>query len=356
MEYVALQSSQVECLGKTNEVSHSARTLRRQGWALSLGLHVALIVAALFMRIDVRPVVPPEPFHWEVAMVDPPPSAPETSAAVEPSMPPPAPSPSLDRPVTPTVETRPVQRAMAPVRTIQPRTLPSVESRVVSREAPRERTPVVDTSAAVVHSTGEVRQTQAVAQERRQESVDTTAGAVQAVAAPVSRSHAVVSREGQSDARQAEEAVVQEMETVETAVATVRHAAPAENSRDAGDTVEIQPVSMERRTPVVTPVQSVGQVRPHYGWLKADMMAQIERLKRYPQFALDNKWEGRVVVRAVIRADGHVLDLSIVESSGHEVLDRESLELLKRLSPVPLKHQLGAPQVTLRIPINYGIR
>ncbi|MBS0170013.1 MAG: TonB family protein [Nitrospira sp.] len=353
---MALQRSQVECLDKTSEASHSARTLRWQGWALSLGLHVALVVAALFMRIDVRPTVPPEPFHWEVAMVDPPPTAPAASASVEPAMPAPASSPPLERPAKPVVETRPVQRAMAQVRTIQPRTLPPVESRVVSREALRERAPVVDTSAAVVHSTGDVQQTQPVVQERRQDSVDTTAGAVQAAAAPVSRSQAVVSREGQPDARQAEEAVVQEMATVETAVATIRHAAPAEDSRDAGDIVQTQPVSMERRTPVVTQVQSVGQVRPHYGWLKADVMAQIERLKRYPQFALENKWEGRVVVRAVIRADGHLLELSIVESSGHEVLDRDSLDLLRRLSPVPLKHQLGAPHVTLRIPINYGIR
>ncbi len=355
MEHVALQSAQLECLGKTSGISHSARRLRWQGWGLSLGLHIVLISAALFMRIDVRLVVPPEPFHWEVAMVDPPPPTPDTSAIVEPPMPPPRRSPPLDRPAKAVVETRPVQRAMAQVRTIQPRTLPSVESQVVSRAAPQERAPVVDTSAAVVDRASEVRAVQAMTEERRQESVETTAGAPQAVSAPATVSHAVVSREGLPEGHQAE-AVVQEVHTVETSVATIRHAASAEESHSAEDRLPVQPVSTERQTRVVTPVQSVGQVRPHYGWLKADMMAQIERLKRYPQFALDNKWEGRVVVRAVIRADGHLLELSIVESSGHEVLDRESLELLKRLSPVPLKHQLGAPQVTLRIPINYGIR
>ncbi len=294
-------------------------------------------------------------------MVDPPPPESSPSAPAASSLP----SQSSPVPVARTSETvvdrRPVQRAMAQVRTMQPRTHPPVESRVVSRDAPTERTPAVERAAAVIQSAGEIRHARAFAQERTQTSVETTEASVRAVAVPVSTpptvssSPAVSSREGLPDDQRAK-AEVQDKGSIKTTDASIRHGEPVQDVRAAVESVQVQQVDTKRSEPVVAEVQSVGPVRPHYGWLKTDVMAQIERMKRYPQFALDNRWEGRVVVRAVIRADGHLLELAVVESSGHELLDRESLELLRRLSPVPLKHQLGAPQVTLRIPISYGIR
>jgi len=126
----------------------------------------------------------------------------------------------------------------------------------------------------------------------------------------------------------------------------------------------VEDYSREAEVPVlnrpaeVTTVASrvVASSQAHYGWLKDELRAHIERVKHYPQQALDRKWEGRVIVRAVIWADGRLTDLSVVESSGYDTLDREALDLLQRLSPLALNHALGVPQIALRIPISYGIK
>jgi protein TonB len=46
---------------------------------------------------------------------------------------------------------------------------------------------------------------------------------------------------------------------------------------------------------------------PDYGWLAESLWAKVERLKRYPPIARMNRWEGKVVLQAVIREDAGCL-------------------------------------------------
>ncbi len=95
--------------------------------------------------------------------------------------------------------------------------------------------------------------------------------------------------------------------------------------------------------------------RADFGWLTQALWRKIEQLKRYPHQARINRMEGTVVVRAVIRQDGYFSELTMETSSGHEVLDQDAIELLRKASPVTLKHELGRPELTIRIPINYKL-
>ena len=58
------------------------------------------------------------------------------------------------------------------------------------------------------------------------------------------------------------------------------------------------------------------------------------RYKRYPRVAMDNSWEGEVVVRMVVDANGGIAALTIHASSGHGVLDRQALEMFRRAKPL----------------------
>jgi protein TonB len=78
-------------------------------------------------------------------------------------------------------------------------------------------------------------------------------------------------------------------------------------------------------------------------------------MKRYPQQARINHWEGKVILRAVIREDGELLDLDIARSSGHSVLDDEAVASVRQAFPIKLPQSLGKPQVALQIPINYQL-
>lgn len=95
--------------------------------------------------------------------------------------------------------------------------------------------------------------------------------------------------------------------------------------------------------------------RADYGWLRDALWGRIEELKRYPALARTNHWEGKVVVSAVIRDDGEVTGVQIAETSGRVVLDEEAMAVMKKASPLRLKHPLGQRQITIFIPINYRL-
>jgi protein TonB len=55
-----------------------------------------------------------------------------------------------------------------------------------------------------------------------------------------------------------------------------------------------------------------------------------DRYKRYPRVARENNWEGRPVVRLSIGANGNIASIDVSTSSGHEVLDNEAQEMVKK--------------------------
>ena len=97
------------------------------------------------------------------------------------------------------------------------------------------------------------------------------------------------------------------------------------------------------------------ETRTDYGWLRDLLWKRIEELKHYPRLARENHWEGRVVVQAVIKADGTVGDLSVAESSGHALLDQDALVVMRKASPLTLVHQLERAQITILVPISYRL-
>jgi protein TonB len=104
------------------------------------------------------------------------------------------------------------------------------------------------------------------------------------------------------------------------------------------------------------PLQSNPGTRADYGWLREALWSRIERLKGYPYIARTNRWEGLVILEAVINNEGQLVDLKIVESSGHAALDRDAMEVMRKSCPIHLKHSLGKPEVKLQVPISYKLR
>jgi protein TonB len=104
------------------------------------------------------------------------------------------------------------------------------------------------------------------------------------------------------------------------------------------------------------PMQSIPTAKADYGWLLETLWSRVEQLKRYPHIARANRWEGLVVLRAVIDQEGQLVDLKVAESSGHSVLDQDAMDVMRKSCPLKLKHPLGKPKVELRVPISYKLR
>jgi protein TonB len=82
-----------------------------------------------------------------------------------------------------------------------------------------------------------------------------------------------------------------------------------------------------------------------------------KKFKTYPRVARDNNWEGRVVIRVAVKANGINATYSVLESSGHEVLDRQALEMVtKGRSRAQIPPALRGKEFTFDIPVFYEIK
>jgi len=90
---------------------------------------------------------------------------------------------------------------------------------------------------------------------------------------------------------------------------------------------------------------------------RLQLVTTAARFKRYPRAAIDNNWEGVVVVRMTIGTDGRIAALGIKASSGHEVLDRQALEMFRIAKPfVQLPPELDGREFELELRAIYSLK
>jgi protein TonB len=90
---------------------------------------------------------------------------------------------------------------------------------------------------------------------------------------------------------------------------------------------------------------------------RVELMRVARKYKRYPRAAMDNNWEGRVVVRMVVGANGMISSISIAASTGHEVLDKQALDMIQKAKGgVLIPPALRGKEFTLEIPVIYSLK
>ena len=67
----------------------------------------------------------------------------------------------------------------------------------------------------------------------------------------------------------------------------------------------------------------------------AQVLAWIERHKRYPSRASDRRLEGEAVVALTLDRRGQLRRVELIQSSGHGLLDEAALEAVQRANPFP---------------------
>jgi protein TonB len=83
----------------------------------------------------------------------------------------------------------------------------------------------------------------------------------------------------------------------------------------------------------------------------------IRRHEKYPDRARRQGWQGTAVVGLSLSADGKVTDISIIESSGRNILDEAALTMVRRASPLPRAPEgLRGKERTVRVPIVFKLQ
>lgn len=333
-----------------DELTKGERHHRAHGWTISTLVHVLCVGAALALVAEIELSVEPESFRWDVVLVET-----EVSQRVQESaeVQPPSPAPTSPRPIARTVETKPVMRTVQTVQqvsfhehlpvtrqTVQPieRLVEPVAEKRQPTAQPTEVWTTTETHAVITQET--VTQRDVVVDRPAPHTVQH-----EVQSAPTRMVHEMVER-----ADSMEKGPVLEQERVAQSSIVQRNLTVDEPVQHVAAPTVVEQLPVQHRS-----LRSLPQAQADYGWLRDALWNRIEQLKRYPAQARANHWEGKVVLEAVVREDGTILDLRVAESSGHAVLDQEAMAVVKKSSPLTLKYPLGQPRITILVPISFKL-
>ncbi|SPP63741.1 energy transducer TonB [Nitrospira lenta] len=355
-------------------------------WGVSFAIHGAALCVALVLSAQVQPVLKEETFQWEVALVHPSPDVPQPETAqstptVQPSKPTPVRTVQATPPVESSADTVVTRVATSyspeivhptmvppkpePVREIVQAKVQPVEPQEIKREEIKKEEVK---HQEVVKSEPVVREPHPAPVAREVAPPVESVATAQAYEPPASsRAHhaeaaPVIHRESPSPEEAAPEwrplTAVGEApaKTVVAAASVPAEPAPAAAAPVSAAAAPVQAPAHHADAPVVA---SVAPVRPatkaDNAWLAESLGRRIKELTRYPSSARLNGSEGKVVLRVILRADGHLADVTVHRSSGHEVLDRAAMETVRLACPIHMKQALSAAEVAVYVPIVYSL-
>jgi periplasmic protein TonB len=144
---------------------------------------------------------------------------------------------------------------------------------------------------------------------------------------------------------------------------------PLSQAREVPQREEPRPPAPTTSAPQAVPLQSAaipaapaqGQATPRRSnaiptW-KTQIVALLERNKRYPPAAQSRGEHGVAQVFFSLDRTGRVIESRVVRSSGAATLDEEALALLHRAQPFPPPPaEMPGPHVDLTVPIRFNLR
>ena len=279
-------------------------------WGISLALHGVVVGLALAFATQVKPILPEDVFKWDVALVE---AAKLESISEQ--------APSVVPPEQPSAKVLSQPR---------PKRVAEVSQAVKPLEQKIETLPPAIEPAQPIERKVEPTQP-------REESIEPKAEPV-AVATPT---------------EPVETPPAQHEPATDVSVAATLHETPAPQAVPQSSPHEN---SMDDAPMQVAKAAAPGsEVKLDNRWVGESLWRRVAELKRYPNSARLNGQEGKVILKAVIRSDGQLADISVQKSSGHSVLDAAAIEAVKLACPLHMKQAIGKPQIVVSLPIVYSL-
>ena len=124
---------------------------------------------------------------------------------------------------------------------------------------------------------------------------------------------------------------------------------PLPMAEDAIPKPSVQPVVDSRPTENKAPVPETyteANFKANYG---------VNPKPVYPPLAVNRGWEGKVLLRVSVSAEGAPLSVSIHQSSGHESLDDSAVEAVEKWKFIPAKKGDKPVPCNVIVPINFSL-
>ena len=141
---------------------------------------------------------------------------------------------------------------------------------------------------------------------------------------------------------------------VERPPASPREAEPATAMRPPASAMAAPPAAPPQPSAPQSAASSAASTRASW---QAQLLAWLEKYKRYPRVAQEQHQQGVVYLRFAIDRQGKVLASQINKSSGFELLDDEVLALVERAQPVPAPPpEVSGARIELLVPVVFSLR
>lgn len=89
---------------------------------------------------------------------------------------------------------------------------------------------------------------------------------------------------------------------------------------------------------------------------QGNVLQKLERLKRYPSDAQNDRQEGVATIKITINRQGNVLSSKLAKSSGYSLLDQEAVALAYRANPLPaVPEAIKGNSITINVPVEFHL-
>lgn len=113
------------------------------------------------------------------------------------------------------------------------------------------------------------------------------------------------------------------------------------------------PVPVVQEPPPVINQADYEDARNKYG---NSLWGAISKHKKYPKIAAMRNWQGEAIVELELDGNGKLKSKKIVQSSGHDVLDKQALEMVEKALPFPAPPEaLRGNSFTITVPIPFKL-
>lgn len=97
----------------------------------------------------------------------------------------------------------------------------------------------------------------------------------------------------------------------------------------------------------------INDARAQYG---STLGRAIAKYKSYPKIAQMRGWQGECLLDLKIDGSGNVISANVKESSGHESLDNQALEMVRKASPFPAPPEaLRGRSFNITVPVSFKL-
>ena len=87
-----------------------------------------------------------------------------------------------------------------------------------------------------------------------------------------------------------------------------------------------------------------------------ELAGALATQQRYPRIALLRQWQGTALLQLELAADGRLLGVRVLSSSGHDTLDRQALDMVRAALPLPaMPAALAGRPLTVDVPVVFRI-